>query len=30
MPHAYFQKLSATMPRRLKLVLESKGDMMKY
>jgi hypothetical protein len=30
MPHAYFQKLSASMPRRLKLVLKSKGDMTKY
>jgi septum formation topological specificity factor MinE len=30
MPHAYFQKLSASMPKRLKLVLESKGDMTKY
>ncbi len=30
MPHDYFKKLSASMPKRLKLVLESKCNMTKY
>lgn len=30
MPHDYLKKLSASMPKRLQLVLESNGDMTKY
>jgi hypothetical protein len=30
MPYDYFKKLSASMPKRLKLMLESKGNMTKY
>jgi arsenate reductase-like glutaredoxin family protein len=30
MPLDYFQKLSSSMPRRLKLVIASQGDMSKY
>jgi hypothetical protein len=30
MPHVYFKKLVASMPKRLQLVLGSKGNMTKY
>jgi hypothetical protein len=30
MPYDYFKKFSASMPKRLKLVLERKGNMTKY
>jgi hypothetical protein len=30
MPNVYFKKLVASMPKRLQLVLDSKGNMTKY